>query len=142
MDIEKWHPKLKGKDYKIIQTNEILEDFNCIAFVLDIYNEWYGSSTKNWTLNINRVPILENYIKYFKTFGYDICDNDKYVDGVEKIAIYIDENKRVTHAAKQFNDKWRSKLGGSVIIEHKLEWLSGYDADNYGEIGVIMERNK
>jgi hypothetical protein len=46
----------------------------------------------------------------------------------------------LNHAAKQFNDKWRSKLGGSVIIEHELEWLTGSDADNYGEIGTIMKR--
>jgi hypothetical protein len=139
MDIEKWHPKLTGKDYKIVQIDEVLEYFNCIAFVLDIYKGWYGSSTKYWPSDISRVPVLENYVKYFKTFGYDVCENDKYEQGFEKIAIYINKNK-VTHTAKQFNDKWRSKLGGSVIIEHELEWLTGYDADNYGEIGVIMKR--
>lgn len=138
-----WHPKLKGKDYKIININKVLEDFNCIAFVLDIYNEWCGSSTSTWPYKtISRIPILENYIKYFETFGYEICDNNRYEDGFEKIAIYINRNRKVNHVAKQFKDKWRSKLGGSVIIEHELDWLTGYEADNYGEIGVIMRRNK
>lgn len=35
---------------------------------------------------------------------------------------------------------WRSKLGSSVIIEHKLEWLCGFDSENYGEIITVMKR--
>ena len=45
MDIELWHPKLKGKNYKLIKINKNLNDFNCIAFVLDDYDRWRGSST-------------------------------------------------------------------------------------------------
>jgi hypothetical protein len=93
IEIELWHPKLKGKNYKIINTNKILNDFNCISYTLDIYNEWYGSNTSSWPdKTISRIPKLENYIKYYNSFGYEICDNDKYEDGFEKIAIYINKN--------------------------------------------------
>jgi hypothetical protein len=35
---------------------------------------------------------------------------------------------------------WRSKLGKDVIIEHKLEWLSGNTEDAYGDIIFIMRK--
>lgn len=82
-EIEIWHPMLKGKNYKIISTDKVLGDFNCFAYVIDIYDKWCGSFTKYWPYEtISRVPILENYIKYFETFGYEICENDKYEVGV------------------------------------------------------------
>jgi hypothetical protein len=46
----------------------------------------------------------------------------------------------VNHVAKQFKTRWRSKLGASNIIEHELEWISGEDFSNYGEVGVIMKK--
>lgn len=141
IDIESWHPKLKGKNYRIIQTDKILQDFNCISFVIDNYKYWCGSSFPSWPYDkISRIPILDNYIEYFAMFGYEICDNDNFENGFDKIAIYTDIRNMVTHASKQFKNKWRSKLGGSVIIEHELEWLTGFDADNYGNIGIIMKR--
>lgn len=140
-NIKLWHPKLKDKDYKIIQYDVILDDFNCIAFALDIYTYWCGTGFPSWPYEkISRIPVLDNYIKYFKMFNYEMCDNAKFENGLNKIAIYINRRNRVIHVAKQFNDKWRSKLGGSVIIEHELEWLTGYDAYNYGEIGAFMKR--
>jgi hypothetical protein len=144
--IEKWHPKLLGKDYKIIDTDKILEKFNCVSFSIDLYDDWSGSSEPSWRTGydppseIDRSTKLENYIKYFKIFGYDICDNEEYEEGFEKIAIYVDEKNNFKHVARQFVNKWRSKLGGYKIIEHELEWLTGYDADNYGEIGSILKR--
>jgi len=143
IEIEGWHPKLRGKNWKIIYSENKLLDFNCIAFVLDVYDNWYGSSTEFWPYKtMSRSPKLENYIKYFSTFGYNICNNDSFENEFDKIAIYIDSDGNVTHASKQFQNMWRSKLGESNIIEHKLEWLSGYDFDNYGDIGAIMKRKK
>ena len=139
-EIENWHPKLKGKKWKIIDVEFDLIKFNCFSFVIDIYDDWSGASTKSWTLS-NRKPILENYIKFFSLHGFELCDNETYEKNFEKIAIYIDEDGYVTHAAKQFNDMWRSKLGSHEIIEHKLEWLSGYDFNNYGKVGTIMKKN-
>lgn len=142
IDVEIWHPKLIGKDYKIIPIpkNTEIDDFNCHAYVVDIYNDWCGASEKSWPyLKISRYPTLENYIKYFGMFGYNMCETDEYEENFNKIAIFINK-KYVTHSAKQFGNKWRSKLGEYYIIEHELEWLTGYDAKNYGEIGAILKR--
>jgi len=46
--VEKWHPKLVGKDYKIISSNFNLDDFNCVSFALNIYDVWCGSAEKSW----------------------------------------------------------------------------------------------
>lgn len=139
--IEEWHPKLIGKNYKIIETTENILKFNCISYTLDIFDEWCGPSTPSWPYEtISRIPILENYIEYFNTFGYEVCDNDEYEKEFDKIAIYVNKRGRVYHAARQYGNKWRSKLGVSVIIEHELDWLSGFDANNYGNIGSILKR--
>jgi len=143
IEVETWHPKLKENNYKIINVEKNLGDFNCIAFVIDVHDTWCGSFTSSWPYKtISRQSTLENYIKYFNTFGYEICDNDKYEEEFDKIAIYISKLGNVTHAARQYENKWRSKLGGSVIIEHELDWLTGFDADNYGNIGSILKKNK
>jgi len=96
-------------------------------------------STENWTIE-DRRPILKNYILFYNTHGYYICDNDKYEPDFNKIAIYVDDDGYVNHASKQYKNMWRSKLGFHDIIEHKLEWLSGYDYNNYGRIGAIMRK--
>lgn len=138
--IEKWHPKLIGKKYKIIDgTNNI--NYNCIAYSLDIIDYWCGASEKSWPYNVlSRSPKLDNYIKYYNMYNYFECDNDEYESGYEKVALYIDKNNCVLHAAKQYKDIWRSKLGGFYIIEHELEWISGFDSQNYGNIGKILKR--
>ena len=142
-NIEIWHPKLIGKNYKIININYNLIVFNCFAYSLDIFDEWCGASEKSWPYNIlSRSPKLDNYIKYYNLFGYNVCNNDKYESDYEKIALYIDNSNCVNHASKQNENMWRSKLGKYVIIEHELEWLTGFDAENYGNIGVILKRNR
>lgn len=144
MDINKveiWHPKLTGKNYKIIKSNYNSLDFNCIAYSLDIFDRWCGASEKSWPYDIlSRSSKLDNYIKYYNLSEYNVCDNDKYEFGYDKVALYVDNSNYVNHASKQNENMWRSKLGESFIIEHELEWLTGFDADNYGNIGVILKR--
>ena len=140
-EIENWHPKLIGENWKIINIDEKLDDFNCFSFVIDIYNDWSGASGKIWHNPNNRFATLSNYVDFYSTYGYKICDNNIYEDNYEKIAIYVNNNI-VTHACKQFKNMWRSKLGSGVIIEHKLEWISGIDYENYGEVKIIMKKYK
>jgi hypothetical protein len=139
--IETWHPKLIGTDYKIIPTNYDLAKFNCIAYVMNVFDYWYGPSTEFWPHEIlSRSSKLDNYIKYFELYNYKICDNFLYESDFDKIALYVDNNVCVKHAAKQYKDRWRSKLGANQIIEHDLDWLTGNDFSNYGKIGIIMKK--
>jgi len=139
--IEKWHPKLKDKNWKIININKDLDKFNCFSFVIDIYNDWCGASTKIWHNQNDRHSTILNYIQFYSTYNYKICNDDIQEPEYDKIAIYA-INNNVSHVCKQFGGMWRSKLGSNVIIEHKLEWLSGADYENYGDIVVFMKRSK
>lgn len=140
--IETWHPKLKNNNYIIISDNNLM-DYNCIAYSLDIYDMYCGSSTNSWPYKIlSRSPKLDNYIKYYNMYDYVICDNYKYDNDFEKVALYVDNDNNVTHAAKQYKNRWRSKLGASVVIEHELDWISGFDYDNYGKVGIILKRKR
>lgn len=65
-EIEKCHPKLINKDWKIINYNGELTIFNCFAYSLNIFNDWCGSSCENWHYEkIDRIPNKTNYIKYY-----------------------------------------------------------------------------
>ncbi len=69
-----------------------------------------------------------------------MSDNEEYEKGFNKIAIYTDKKDWVTHACKQYGNMCRSKLGISCILEHELEWISGFDFDNYGKVHLIMKK--
>lgn len=143
MDIENWHPKLVGEDYKILKSpNKNIGDYNCFAYVLDIYDEWHGPTTGSCPIDkIKRSSRIDNITDYFKIFGYELCDNGEYEKDFDKIAIYVKKGF-VTHVSRQYANKWRIKLGPGYLIEHELKWLTGYDAENYGDIGAIIKRSK
>jgi hypothetical protein len=139
--VEQWHPKLIGKDYKIIPTENNLNLFNCYAFTIGDYKNWHGHREDNWPSSIgSRFPSIDNYIKFYNLYGFNICDNDEYDEEFNKIAIYTNNKDWVSHAAKQYNNMWRSKLGTSCILEHELEWISGFDYNNYGKVHLLMKK--
>ena len=135
-----WCPELYRSGFNIIETEYNLDDFNSFAFSLDVYNMWCGYGTPSWYNGKTNIrPSIENYIKYYKKYGYEIDDNSFLEIGYEKIILYM-YGDIVTHASKQFGDMWRSKLGAHNIIEHKLSWIAGYDYKNYGHVRVRMKR--
>ena len=91
--------------------------------------------------------LLKDYIIQYELSGITpkcqcgYCEYDMYCD-FEKVALYVDNDNNVTHAAKQYKNRWRSKLGASVVIEHELDWISGFDYDNYGKVGIILKRKR
>ena len=42
--IELWFPKILGKSFIIIESND---SFNCVAYSLDILTDWVWSNKKN-----------------------------------------------------------------------------------------------
>lgn len=76
--IENWHPKLKNEKWKIIETDKNLDNFNCFSFVIDIYDDWSGSSSKIWHNPSNRYSTISNYIYFYSTYNYKECDNYSY----------------------------------------------------------------
>ncbi len=84
---------------------------------------------------------LSTFIKYFnKQLYVEESKNYHFEEGYQKIAIFVNENLLVEHAARQKinNGKWASKLGKDIDIEHS----SPYDLEGsvYGKVAIILKR--
>jgi len=135
--LESWHPKLKGKDYNFYK---VTGDFNCIAFTLDIFDGWMWTNTTLWPHEtIPRNSGVDGFKRLYEIYGYVPCIDGSYEPGFEKIAFFTKDGYP-THASKQFGKIWKSKLGPSVILEHQLDWISGYSEDDYGDVEFFMKR--
>ena len=74
----------------------------------------------------------------FQTLGYVACDHGRVEAGVEKLALYADDDNEYTHVARQLaNGKWTSKLGGLEDIEHELP--EDVLCDDYGQVVALHE---
>ena len=82
---------------------------------------------------------LNGFKLLYKLYGYSECYSDNYEEGYDKIAFYAKGNIPL-HAARQFGNIWKSKVGRNTIIDHELEWLCGYTEYAYGKVVFIMKR--
>jgi hypothetical protein len=138
-ELEKLNTNLVGKPYIIIKVYELNENiFNCVSFTLNIFNYWIWTNEKRWPRDIPRNLGINSFKMLYSKIGYDECDSDLYEEGYDKIAFYA-KNNIPKHAAKQFGNKWRSKVG-PVILEHNLDWLCGNGEYEYGDVVFIMKR--
>ena len=81
---------------------------------------------------------LDAFIKAFGTLGFIPCADPHMEHGYEKVALYVDENGKPTHAARQLpNNRWTSKLGSGKDIEHELEGVTG---SVYGSVTQVLKR--
>ena len=57
--------------------------------------------------------------RVFEQLEYDVCADGSFEEGFEKVALYVDDLGRYTHAARQTPDgRWTSKLGRGEDIAH------------------------
>ena len=136
-DIENWFPNIIGKSFKITKSNF---NFNCVAFTLDIFNDYMWVTEKIWPKQLPRKLNIESFKLLYELYGYKECFDDSYDKAFDKIAFYA-KNNQPLHAAKQFGNIWKSKIS-NLIVEHELDWLSGNSYDSYGDIVFIMKRKK
>jgi len=137
-------PRISKKNHEI--TSDPDPYYNCIAFAVDITNRKYwplASPDYYWPDEVPNLEKLDAFVRLFETFGYarvaDVTD-DRFVEGMEKVAIFATENGTPKHAAKLIGpDLWTSKLGDDYDIEHERDAVSGGD---YGKIAVYMQRKK
>ena len=86
---------------------------------------------------------LQSWMEVFSIHRYKPCESREFESGLEKIAIYVDEDDVPTHVARQDMEsrKWVSKLGRGKDISHDtLDVLTGYDVDEYGKVRQVMSR--
>ena len=76
----------------------------------------------------------------FRTLGYEACSDGSLEDGVEKVAIYL-KNDKVKHMARQIaSGRWTSKLGRGEDIEHAT--LAELEGKRYGLVTDFMGRKR
>ena len=92
-----------------------------------------------WPDTLQREEDLDVVASFFRLHGYVDCTNTKLEKGFQKIALYVTDNDKFTHAARQLPDgSWTSKITEHEDIMHKsLDALVG----NWcGQVGAVMKR--
>ena len=148
--IDKKFPLVKKNPNSIEWTSRHTDSYNCIAWAMgEDYRWWWpvGSPIdKNyWPAEAPKDVTVEAFDIAFSTKGYKTCRNGDFKEGVEKVALYIDEDGLPTHAARMLRDGvWASKLGPSIDIHHTHEALqsSSSGKSSYGVVGKYYSRKK
>ena len=132
-------PNLRQGEFQL--TSRESDEYNCIAWAArDTTRWWWPSIDAYWPAAVPQAETLENFIAAFRTLGYRPCEfNEALEPEFEKVAIYIGDNGRPTHMARQLESgKWTSKLGEGCDIEH--DYLRGVEGVAYGRAVQILKR--
>jgi len=137
--LERLFPRLASNDYGI--SSPETRRYNCIAWAAGENDEWWwpGEHPDSvWPDGIPQDHNVNSFIDAFSTLGYGKCSDGKLEEGIEKVAIYVDDEGKPTHAARQLsNGGWTSKLGDLEDIEHDLADLEG---ELYGHVTCFLKR--
>ena len=144
ISLELRYPNLRSSVYLL--TSPKTPNYNCVAWAAGETNRpWcpipYDTAPYYWPLGEQDDESLEVFIECFKSLGYEICDDENFEEGFEKVAIYIDEEGLHSHMARQLVDKqqWTSKCGDLEDISHPhLAALEGNPG--YGKVSCILKR--
>lgn len=137
-------PRLQDQGFA--STSPPDDDYNCIAWAAGDPSRWW------WPAPVLVAPwywpeglplgdeSIENFANAFRLLGYEICEDGRLEDGVEKIVLY-GQAGLCLHASRQLADgRWASKLGRFIDIEHLFaDSLSG---PKYGQVVVYMSRTR
>src|SRR5215203_195187 len=86
-------PSLTKKNHSV--ESDIDPNYNCIAYAAGITTRKYWPifhPDYAWIRGIPSTEEVESFVKFYETFGYAETDNGEYVEGHEKIAIFIGAN--------------------------------------------------
>ena len=136
-DLVALFPELATHGYS--RTSKPTRNYNCIAWAAGEDHQWWEPDPLNlayWPPTVPRQYTMKAYILAYASLGYERCKDGTPEAGYEKVALYSIHGQP-KHAARQFGDKWTSKLGPLDDITHTLEGLIGTE---YGAPGVFMRR--
>jgi hypothetical protein len=140
--LEQAFPELARVGYRI--TSPATQDYNCIALAAgDTENFWWPSPPDEtfWPASAPRQLTLNAFIAAYGTLGYTLADSGAREDGLEKLAIYVNDSGEPTHAARQLADgTWTSKLGRAEDVCHLT--VEGVEGAFYGRVGCFLARRR
>ena len=145
-ELEACWPRLATDSYSYNITSGRCPRYNCVAWVADDMERWWEPEDRggwHWPHGLPRDDYsLANYVAAFETLRFEKCADGLPEPGVEKIAIYVDDDHEFTHVARQLDDGWwSSKLGMFNDISHQsLEALLRGRPERYGETFTYMMR--
>jgi hypothetical protein len=139
--IEQAFPGLRGTAYRVTSPPD--DVYNCVAWAAGDTTDWWWSDEPDnpdsayWPPGVARVATLDAFREAFASLGYEVCDDDRYEPGFEKVALFALAGEP-KHAARQLpSGRWTSKLGPMEDIEHALHDLTG---TAYGAVALVMRR--
>ena len=145
---EAYFPNLRRGEYRV--TSDETSDYNCIAHAAGKADNWWwpDDPPAHWPGGLEKQTTLECFVLAYQTEGYMRCEAQSrdLEAGIEKVAIYVDDDGEPTHAARQLADgSWTSKLGDWEDIEHMtleaMEDVNGSDLA-YGRVALILRRQR
>lgn len=140
-DLQSKFPGLAIDSYLVTSPASIR--YNCIAWAAGDEEHWWWPGYKPyayWPVGIPESIKIESFQEAYATLGYQPCSDGEIEPGFEKIAIFVSDSGKPTHAARQLpSGRWTSKLGKSEDIEHNLKDLEGR---RYGKVSFFMKRTK
>ena len=119
--------------------------YNCISWAIgDQENSWWPIDTHpyHWPAGLPMDNSIGSFKMFFELHGYQECSTGDLEPGFEKIALYENDEREITHAAKQLlNGAWTSKIGDWEDIEHnRLEGLEG-GGFAYGSVKMYLRKS-
>jgi hypothetical protein len=117
--------------------------YNCIAWAAGESHRWWDPMIGYyWPVGAPRAPTLEAYIQAFGVHGFEECEGTEcrkplFEPKFQRVALYA-ASGLAKHAARQIDEqRWTSKLGKSIDLEHTLRGLEG---PFYGRVSKILKR--
>ena len=142
-EIKSYWPNLSKEHFEFTSLKTI--SYNCLAWATGNNRNWMDMYVFQARYDLDMDTLdhsAEGYASFLQQhFGFERCDNGDFEKGMEKIALFEDNNKEWSHASRLLeNGKWTSKMGRWEDIEHaSLEVLQG---KFYGQLKIFMKRNK
>lgn len=135
-DLMSHFPNLTASNWEVTSPQDPL--YNCIAWAANDKTQWWWPGVFYWPISVENETV-ECFVEAFSGLGYEVCDNGTLVFGIEKVAIYASDERKVKHMARQLPcGKWSSKCGKNFDISHTL---SGLESKSYGSVVLFMERS-
>lgn len=139
--LEEAFPGLTRGGYHV--TSPANKGYNCIAYAAGDTEKWWWPLPADvndayWPAGIDRAETIPAFRGAFASVGFVECAGDELEPGVEKIALFANDQGVPLHAARQQpTGLWTSKLGELEDIDHALRDLEG---EAYGAVVLVMKR--